>query len=117
MKKHDKLHAAINYLLESIDIVNQQTSCTYADFIQNRILVTSTIYYLERIADATMHIPEELKGLHDKINWKQVKGFRNFLVHEYLEGYDHQIIWATIKDDLPLLKNVVLEIKKYKYNE
>jgi uncharacterized protein with HEPN domain len=46
----------------------------------------------------------------ENIPWRMMKGIRNVLVHEYF-GVDLEIIWKTIKHDLPALKKQ-LEIKK-----
>ena len=36
-----------------------------------------------------------------------MKGIRNVLAHEYF-GIDLEIVWKTVKDDLPILKKQLL---------
>ncbi|MDE6738116.1 MAG: DUF86 domain-containing protein [Lachnospiraceae bacterium] len=52
---------------------------------------------------------EELKGKITSIPWKQIYGMRNRIVHGY-EGVEMRIVWDTIKEDLPLLRD---ELEKY----
>jgi len=44
-------------------------------------------------------------------NAKQIVDFRNRLIHAY-DVVDSTIVWAIINDDLPLLKQEVLELLK-----
>ena len=41
-------------------------------------------------------------------NTRQIVGFRNRLIHAY-DSIDASVIWAIIKNHLPLLKNEVLK--------
>ena len=115
--KQDKLYHALSYILDSIDKIEAQTSSGFEEFQNNETLFTSTLFYLEKLADATQHIHEDVKSVYKHIEWRKIKGFRNVIAHEYLEGYDIQMVWDTIKQKLPPLKQVILEIKKFKYNE
>jgi uncharacterized protein with HEPN domain len=40
---------------------------------------------------------------HPQIPWADMRDMRNLLVHEYF-GVDLQVVWATVKNDLPRLK-------------
>lgn len=54
----------------------------------------------EIIGEAASRIPEEFKNLHPQIEWRIIKDFRNFIIHEYF-GIDSQIVWDTIQYRLP----------------
>ena len=47
---------------------------------------------------------------HNMIPWREVYGLRNRIVHDY-EGVNLKSIWEIISDDLPELKQMLLEIK------
>ncbi|TZF86519.1 DUF86 domain-containing protein (plasmid) [Pedobacter sp. BS3] len=38
--------------------------------------------------------------------WREIKGFRNYIVHEYF-GLDADIIWQIIQTDLSMLKSKI----------
>lgn len=44
------------------------------------------------------------------IPWREVYGLRNRIVHDY-EGVNLKLVWEIISDDLPELKQMLLEIK------
>lgn len=60
----------------------------------------------EIIGEATSRIPDDFKKRHLDIEWRIIKDFRNFIIHEYF-GIDNQIVWDTIQYRLPdLLKEI-----------
>jgi len=67
------------------------------------------------IGEAVKYIPKELRRKHKDVNWSDVVGMRNIITHEYF-GVDLAIIWKTIKEKLPILKNKIKEMLK-EYNE
>jgi uncharacterized protein with HEPN domain len=55
-----------------------------------------------------------IDDIHEKypdIPWLQMKGMRNILIHEYF-GVDADILWQTICEDLPGLKNTLRAIER-----
>ena len=46
---------------------------------------------------------------------KPVYGLRNRIVHDY-EGVNLKLVWEIISDDLPELKQMLLEIKEVNCN-
>jgi uncharacterized protein with HEPN domain len=75
-----------------------------------------TRYAVERsftiIGEAVARVPDDFKKQHTQINWRQVKDFRNFLVHDYM-GIEHSIVWEVIQVSLPgLLYEIALLINR-----
>jgi len=56
------------------------------------------------------HIPDELKQLAPSVEWRLVKDFRNFIVHEYF-GVDSRIVWDAVCLELPLLKATIEKLR------
>ncbi len=42
-----------------------------------------------------------------EIDWRSLAGFRNVLVHDYMDGIDLEQIWDALKNDRPELETVV----------
>ena len=63
------------------------------------------------LGEASRNIYEEVRKNHPEVEWKDVMNMRNKLVHEYF-GVDLKIIWKTIKEKLPELKNQIENILK-----
>lgn len=94
-------------IADSINAILEFTRELDADeFAKNRLVYSATIREFEIIGEATIHLSNELLSKYDSVAWRDLKDFRNLLIHEYF-GVDHQIVWNTIKNDLPLLNGVV----------
>ena len=55
------------------------------------------------IAEACNRISPELRIVHPEINWKNIRGFRNFIAHDYF-GVDIDVVWQSLIIELPKLK-------------
>lgn len=63
------------------------------------------------IGEAVSRIPDDFKNQHEQIEWRIIKDFRNFIIHEYF-GINNLIVWDTIILRLPdLQKNIQLLIQ------
>ena len=82
----------------------------FDDFIKDRKTYSAVIREFEIIGEATKHLPDEITNKYNHISWRDIKDFRNLLIHEYF-GVDFEIVWNTIKEDLPLLHEVVKSIE------
>lgn len=61
---------------------------------------------LEVIGEAANRLPYDLKDNATNIDWHQIRGLRNRIVHHYF-GLNFEIIWVVIEDDIdPLIKEV-----------
>jgi uncharacterized protein with HEPN domain len=47
-----------------------------------------------------------LKVAHPAVPWRQISGFHNILVHNYL-GIDLEQVWLIVEQDLPHLQSEV----------
>ncbi len=63
------------------------------------------------IGEAVARLPENFKQLHPEIDWRDVKAFRNVIVHDYF-GIDNSIVWDIIQLNLPDLLQDVSKISK-----
>jgi uncharacterized protein with HEPN domain len=70
--------------------------------------IDAVIRNIEVIGEASSHLPDEVLKQYDDISWPLMKGIRNILAHEYF-GVDLEIIWKTVTEDLPFLKNRLSE--------
>lgn len=94
-------------ILESIDMINefvrdmdllgyQQDDKTRAAVERKMQILTEAVIRLE------MDDPAAFPG----IDWKAYRGMGNFLRHSY-DRVSDEIVWNTIQDDLPALKQIV----------
>lgn len=77
------------------------------DIRQDDILYDAALRNLQTLSEATQQLPTELKQQFSDIPWKEISGFRNILVHNYLGDIDAQTVAAVIDQYLQPLENVI----------
>ena len=106
MSKRD-VRLFINDIRESVEAILDYVDKMDIDtFTKDRKTYSAVIREFEIIGEATKHLPEDLLQKYNQIAWRDIKDFRNILIHEYF-GVDHDIVWNTIQTDLPFLKTVI----------
>jgi len=63
----------------------------------------------EIIGEAVRNISKEITMAHSDIPWEKMIGMRNKVIHEYF-GIDEEILWKTIKEDLPVFKGKIAKV-------
>ncbi|MGC8767441.1 MAG: DUF86 domain-containing protein [Brevinematia bacterium] len=81
----------------------------YEEFRNNDLVSSAVIRKFEIIGEATKNIPQELRKKYPDIPWKTMAGFRDKLIHFYF-GIKYEIVWDTIKLNLPELKEKLRKI-------
>ncbi len=76
---------------------------TLNEFKKDDKTSSAIIRKFEIIGEATRNLPENLKNNHTEIPWKGMSGMRDRLIHAYF-GIDYELVWQTIKKDIPELK-------------
>ncbi len=91
---------------ECIADINSYTAGGKAAFTASKMAQDAVVRRLQVMAESTMRLPDELKAAHSEIDWQQIRGFRNVLVHDYLK-VDVEVVWSIVQRDLPPLKIAV----------
>ncbi|MDR1334004.1 MAG: DUF86 domain-containing protein, partial [Holosporaceae bacterium] len=108
--KNDLLY--VNHVVETAEIIMSYVNeVSLDDFLENRMLCDAVMRNLQILSESTQKISEKTKGKYKNIPWKDIAGFRNILVHDYLEGIDLIAVWNVIIQDLPKLYEEFLIIK------
>lgn len=71
-----------------------------------RKTVDAVINNLENIGEAAKNIPQDFKEENDEVEWEDVAGFRDVLVHQYFRA-DEEIVWDIVKNELSFLKRAL----------
>ena len=64
---------------------------------------------LEIIGEAVVNISDELKLEYPDVSWKEIRGMRNIVTHQYF-GLELSEVWSTVVNDIPLLKKQIHKI-------
>jgi uncharacterized protein with HEPN domain len=104
--------AYIDHILDCIRKINEYRSdLTLKEFRKNELVQDAVIRNIEIIGEASKKISIDTKQTYYKIPWKEIAGMRDKLIHDYL-GVDVDVVWITIKEDIPKLEKYISEIEK-----
>ena len=69
----------------------------------DRMLCLSPVHLLEIIGEAAVGVSSEFREKYPQIPWSSIVGMRNRLIHGYYD-INLEIVWKTVKKDIPPLK-------------
>jgi len=67
------------------------------------------------IAEASKHIPDDLKAARPEVPWQKIHGLGNMLRHEY-RRIDADILWSVVTESLDDLDEAVAVLLKDQTN-
>ena len=105
MRDHSFYLKDIFHAIESIEAFT--AGMNYDLFVVDDKTLSAVIRKLEIIGEAVKQLPEEFFLLHPDIQWKQIAGMRDKLIHFYF-GVDPHLVWQTVQKRLPELKAAVV---------
>ena len=77
--------------------------------LSDETLKRAVVRSLEIIGEATKKIPVDFKLKWSSINWKNMAGMRDRLIHDYM-GVNYSIVWDVVKNKIPELSIQVKEV-------
>lgn len=99
----------LSNIKECIERIESYTSEGREAFMQTPMIQDAVIRNFEIIGEATKRLSAELRISYPKIQWQQIAGFRDVLIHDYLK-VNLNLIWGVVEKNLPELKGTVEEI-------
>lgn len=85
---------------ECLYIISVSKDLKYEDFLDDETLKRAIVRSLEIIGEATKKIPADVKVKWNTIQWKNMAGMRDRLIHDYM-GVNYIIVWDVIKNKIP----------------
>jgi uncharacterized protein with HEPN domain len=104
--------AYVEHILLCISKIQEYTkNIEQTEFNKNELIQDAVIRNIEIIGEATKKISANLKSQYREIPWKEMSGMRDKLIHDYF-GVDVEVVWKTVKEDIPYLKSLIQSIDK-----
>ncbi len=97
----------IAHILESVARIRDYTAGGKESFIHDPKTYDAVIRRLHTLAEASFHLPQEIKSAHPSVPWEAMTAFRHILVHEYLGTIDNDKVWHVITERLPELETAL----------
>jgi uncharacterized protein with HEPN domain len=79
-------------------ILNTQSK-DFDAFVNDEVLKRAVVRSLEIIGEAVKNIPFEIRSTFPLVDWKDIAGMRDKLIHHYF-GIDYEIVWSVIESEL-----------------
>ena len=67
------------------------------------------VHHLMIIGEAVRGIDPSVRHKYPSVPWRQIAGMRNILVHDYFR-INQEIVWETVENHLPGLKEQIEQI-------
>ncbi|MFM2379359.1 MAG: hypothetical protein RLZZ143_1937 [Cyanobacteriota bacterium] len=77
--------------------------------MKTMIIQDAVIRNFEVMGEATKRLYPKIRATYPHIQWQQIAGFRDVLIHDYLK-VNLKRVWGVIEHDLPPLKAAVQEM-------
>lgn len=110
----------LSQIKDTLSMIMARTSHIHKvdDFYMNEsgmILLDSVCMKLVAVGEAIKNLDKitnkELLLKYPAVNWKDIKGMRDIIVHHYFE-IDAEVIFATVKESIPELLTIIQKIGK-----
>jgi uncharacterized protein with HEPN domain len=72
---------------------------SHDDFFEDTKTQDAVVRNLEIIGEAIKNISVELKDRYPNLQWKELAGLRDKLIHHYF-GVNYDIVWHVVKNEL-----------------
>ena len=93
----------LNHMLAAAERVIRYTSGkTFDDLKADDMMYYAVVKNIEIIGEAANLLSPEFIASHPETPWKQVRGMRNYIVHEYFQ-IDDIVVWGVVTTDIPVL--------------
>jgi len=104
----------IHYILERMiyHIVRLDERCsgrTLEEFLDDIDTLEIGAFNVEHLGEEANSLPKEFTDKYPEIPWKQIRGMRNRIAHNYY-GMAKDILWQIINEDIPILREQIQEI-------
>lgn len=91
--------------IEKIERIQQR-----GNLAQDEVLYDATLRNLQTLSEATQRLPDSVKQQYPDVPWKEISGFRNILVHNYLGDIDAQTVISVVEKHLSPLRRAIDEM-------
>jgi uncharacterized protein with HEPN domain len=101
--------AYLAHILECLRRIQEDVGGGREQFFASHTIQDAVIRNLQTLAESTKRLSDAVKASHSEVEWSNIAGLRNILVHAYFD-VDLEIVWGIVQSDLPKLTQAVVEI-------
>jgi uncharacterized protein with HEPN domain len=106
LKSQSVSHAETNLLTKYLTTAK---AIVMMSLLVIRCFIEASVFNLSQIGELANKLSTEYKKLYPKIQWQQLYGLRNRILHDY-DGVNLVLVWSIIEEDLQEVKILLKEI-------
>ena len=106
-RQEDYLHDILDYAQKAERFLAELPSSEALGADERTLL--AVIRCLEVIGEAAKRVSPDLRSKYPEVQWRGMMGMRDKVIHGYF-GVDSEVVWRTVKEDLPLLREAMAEV-------
>ncbi|MFM2214417.1 MAG: hypothetical protein RL427_1680 [Bacteroidota bacterium] len=93
---------------ECLYLISISGNLSVEAFLEDETLKRAVVRSMEIIGEATKKIPADTKVKWNTIQWKNMAGMRDRLIHDYM-GVNYTIVWDVMKNKIPEMSKQISE--------
>jgi len=102
----------VRHILDETNfLIDKSKGLEYESLIKDEILKRAFVRSLEIVGEATKNISLEFREKHPAIEWRELTGLRDKLIHRYF-GVKWEIVWDVVESKIPQIKQKFEDILK-----
>ena len=90
-------------------IISVSNNLSKDEFLDDETLKRALARSLEIIGEAAKKIPADFKVKWNSVQWKNMAGMRDRLIHDYM-GINYSIVWDVIKNKIPEVQEQIKKV-------
>lgn len=90
------------HMRECIANITDYTGGDRERFDASKLIQDAVVRNLQTLTESSQRLSDAIKATEPQVRWSALAGFRNVLVHAYLQ-VDLAVVWSVVEADLPEL--------------
>ena len=88
-------------------VIRYTSGKSFEDLKADDMMYYAVVKNIEIMGEAANLLSSEFVDSHPDTPWKQVRGMRNYIVHEYFQ-IDDVVVWGVVMEDIPVLRQQII---------
>ena len=89
-------------------VIRYTSGKSFENLKADDMMYYAVVKNIEIIGEAANLLSSEFVDSHPATPWKQVRGMRNYIVHEYFQ-IDDVVVWGVVTEDIPVLRQQIID--------
>jgi len=105
MKSRDRV-ALEKMVAYAKELESYITGMDYDAFSADSKTINACALLIGQLGELTTVISSEAQSMYTEIPWRNIKGMRNRIIHDY-DNVDFIVLWKTVSESIPQLLNTI----------